>query len=96
MPRQKEGSMQTFETYKHFDDYDISNLTQKEPRAFNGELRVKRYKVTIEEVSTIEEECDAIQKLWDDCDNHHHYTPIRNYAKKIGYELKEKSRNQTK
>jgi hypothetical protein len=30
---------------------------------------------------------ERLQKLWDECDNHHHWTPLRNTAKQIGYEL---------
>lgn len=80
--------MQVFETYKCFGSYDIDQLTQDKPTSFNGNVRAKRYKVTIEEVSTFEEECEAVQEMWDYGDNWHHNTPIRNYADKLGYQLK--------
>ena len=85
---QKVGSMKSFETYMEFCSYDIGQLTHDKPTSFNGNVRARRYKVTIEVVSTFEEECEAVQEMWDFGDNWHHNTPIRKYAKKLGYELK--------
>ncbi len=76
-----------FETYEKFGDYEVRNMTSDKPRAFNAMVKVARYKVTIEKVSTVEEDHEAIQKLWENSDNYHNYSPIKNFAKSIGYDV---------
>jgi len=84
----------TFETFRNIGGYEISNLTAKEPSAFNGEIRIKKYKVTIEEIIEPQEVYEQrIQELWDKCDNHHHWKPIESAAKGIGYTLTRKVGN---
>ena len=83
------SSSTSFETFRIIDSYQISNLTQKEPTSFNGDVRIKKYKVTIEEIIEPKEVYEKrIQELWDKCANMHHYNTIQKVAKKIGYELK--------
>ncbi len=77
------------DSFREWSPYDVGQFnTWKEPTAFNGAVRVRKYRVTIElvdeEVSII---AARIQKLWDECDNHHHWQPIRVAAEKIGYSL---------
>lgn len=61
---------------------------QKEPSAFNGYVRVRKYRITIEMVDEpIEVIQQRLQELWDKCDNMHHYDPLKNEAKKYHYEL---------
>ena len=77
-----------FETYRQIGSYYQNQLTDKEPSSFNGEVRIKKFKVTIEEVEEPNEVyCKRIQQLWDYCNNHHHWTPIQNVAKELGYTL---------
>ena len=83
------SSSTSFETFRNIGSYEIGNMTHKEPSSFNGEVRIKKYKVTIEESIEPQEVYEQrIQDLWDRCDNMHHYTPIKKMAEKIGYELK--------
>lgn len=78
----------SFETFRNIGSYEITNLTQKEPSCFNGEVCVVKYRVTIE---VVEEPVEVLQKrvrkLWRECDNWHHWTPLQNEAKKLGFEL---------
>ena len=78
-----------FETFNVFSDYQLRNMQQDKPSCFNGFVRVKKYKVIIEEIEESKEIIVArLQKLWDECANWHHHVPLKNAAKKIGYELK--------
>ena len=80
----------SFETFREFSEYEKRNLTQKEPSCFNGIVRIRKYKITIEHVEESNEVlAERLQKLWDDANyNWHHYQPLQEEAKKIGYELK--------
>lgn len=80
----------TFETFKQIDGFAKTNVIQKEPSCFNGFVRVRKYKVTVE---LIDEPLDVIhariQKLWDEGKgNHHHWEPLLAAARKHGLELK--------
>lgn len=78
-----------FETFKKFGDYEQHSLTKKEPSCFNGNVNFRKYKVTIEPIEEPNEVlAERLQKLWDECDNWHHWTPLKNAACEIGYELK--------
>lgn len=80
--------VKSFETFREVGSYTMSGLIQKEPSSFNGNVQIRKYKITIE---LIEEPhnvlCERLQKLWDECDNWHHWTPLKNVAKELGYEL---------
>lgn len=79
----------SFETFRNIGQYEISNLKKDKPTAFNGNVLIKKHKVTIEEIKEpIEVYHKRIQELWDLCDNFHHLQPIKNVAKELGYELK--------
>jgi hypothetical protein len=66
----------------------LRDTVQNEPTAFNGEVRVKKYRITVEEISEpIEIIQERLQQLWDDCDNFHHWTPLKRAAEVIGYTL---------
>ena len=77
-----------FETFRDIGSYEISNLTSKVPSSFNGYVRVRKYKITIE---LIEEPIEVIQerlsKLWHECDNCHQRQPLQATALKYGLEL---------
>lgn len=78
----------SFETFRDFGDYEIQGMTQGEPTSFNGYVRIRKYKVTIEEVhEPIEVLQQRLQKLWDLCDNSNHWRPLQNMAKELGYTL---------
>jgi len=77
------------ETFRSIGDFELRNITQDKPSCFNGFVTVKKYRVTIEEIEEPKEViAGRLQKLWDECANWHHHVPLKNAAKKIGYELK--------
>jgi hypothetical protein len=79
---------QQFETFRTLGSYETSNITEKEPSCFNGFVRIKKYRITVEELEELKEVYEQrLQKLWDECDNWHHWKPLQSEAKKIGYEL---------
>lgn len=83
-----ESSTVSFETFKKIGSYEQSNLLFKEASCFNGFVNIRKYKITIELIEESSEIlAERLQKLWDECDNYHHWTPLRNTAKQIGYEL---------
>lgn len=87
----------SFETFRRIGSYEQSNLLSKEPSCFNGNVNIRKYKITIEPVEESNEIlAERLQKLWDECDNHHHWTPLENASKQIGYELKGYSGNARK
>ena len=84
----------SFETFKEIGSYEKYNLISKEPSCFNGIVNLRKYKVTIELIEEPNEIIqERLQKLWDECNNHHNWEPLQNMAKKIGYELKDKAGN---
>jgi hypothetical protein len=77
-----------FETFRKLGAWDIGNMTQKEPSCFNGMVRFKKYRVTVEVIDEpVEVYQDRLQKMWDTCDNHHHWEPLKKAAKSVGLEL---------
>lgn len=83
--------MTTLETFRYIGDYEKGNLTQLKPSCFNGIVRVKKYRITIEEIEEPNEViAERLEKLWVECDNYHHYKPLLDAAKTIGYEFKGK------
>lgn len=69
-----------------FDSWQLR--TSDVPTCFNGDVRVEKYRVTIEKVEEpVEVIHERLRKLWRESDNHHHYEPIRSVARKWGLEL---------
>jgi len=82
-------SIISFETFRKIGSYEQSNLQSKDASCLNGVVRIRKYKVTIEPIEETKEIlAERLQKLWDECDNWHHWTPLKTVAMQIGYELK--------
>lgn len=65
-------------------------FVQAEPTSFNGIVRVRRYRVTIEVIDEPVEVIHArITKLWREGDNYHHSEPIKQVARKYGLTLRQ-------
>lgn len=78
----------SFETFRKIGSYEISNILKDKPSCFNVEVSFRKYKVTIEEVIEPQEVlAERLQTLWDECDNYHHWTPLKEAANSIGYVL---------
>jgi hypothetical protein len=68
---------------------DSMTMQRKNPSAFNGRVEIVRYRITVEIVKEPAEEYHGrLQRLWDECDNHHHVGPLKSIAEIFGYELK--------
>ena len=78
----------SFETFRRPDAYVESQLTQHEPSCFNGQVSVRRYRVTFEEVEEPGEVLiERVRKLWRETDNFHHWEPLQATARELGIEL---------
>jgi hypothetical protein len=76
-----------FITFQEPHDIRIEN----EPSSFNGFVRVEKYKVTIEKLDEPKQViCERLEKLWIEEKNYHHWTPLENKAKELGYTFKGK------
>lgn len=84
-----EPTVRVIETFRAVGDYEAGNLKQDAPSCFNGIVRVKRYRITIEEIEEPNEVIKArIQQLCDESKNHHDWCPLQIAAHKYGLELK--------
>ena len=82
------------ETFRRLSDYDLDRIIEKEPHCFNGVVGIRKYRITIEEVAEPDSILRArLQKLWDNCDNHHYWMPLQAEAKRIGMTLTHTSKN---
>ena len=87
----------SFDTFRKISLYEQNNLQSEEPSCFNGNVNIHKYKVIIEPIDEPNEVLsERLQKLWDECDNHHNWEPLKNMALKIGYELKGNAGNMRK
>lgn len=78
----------SFETFRKIGSYEQSNLTSKEPSSFNGWVRIEKYKITVEQIDEPRDVLiERLQKLWDECDNHHQWQPLKNKAEELFYKL---------
>lgn len=74
-----------FETFRELSSYAISELKRDEPNCFNGEISYRKYRIAVELVDEpVEVLQERIQKLWDECENHHHWKPLQAAAKSLG------------
>jgi hypothetical protein len=64
----------------------LRDVAQTEPSAYNGMVRIRRYRVTVELIEEpVEVLRDRLRKLWrEDEKNHHHWAPMRTVAKELG------------
>ena len=70
-----------------FDYYNI--IINNTPTSFNGFVRFKKYKITIEEINESKEIlCKRLEKLWCEEKNYHQYKPLQEEAKKLKYKFK--------
>jgi hypothetical protein len=100
-PKQKPVDVypKVIETFKQVDNYWLDNLRFKDDKThcFNGIVSIKRYRVTVELIQEpIEVYQERLQKLWDECDNSHHWLSLEMVARDIAYELKGRPGNQRK
>ena len=82
------------ETFREVGGHSASQLKADNTSCFNGMVNVEKYRITIEKIEETKEVYkDRLQKLWGECDNHHHWTPLQEKAKELGVELEGKAGN---
>jgi hypothetical protein len=63
-------------------------VTFANPDCFNGIVRIRQYRVTVELIDEPKEVlADRLRKLWRQSDNYHHRDPLRRAASELGIEL---------
>jgi len=68
--------------------YHLSHFIGNEPHVFNGRVSFRRWKCTAELIEEPQEVlAQRLQDLWDHSGNIHHWEPLKDAAKSIGYEL---------
>ena len=77
-----------FETFREFRESTQQNLTQDYPSCFNRIVRIKKYRITIEEVEETDEVIrDRIRKLWNSPEvqgNHYYRSTLLAAAREYG------------
>ena len=77
-----------FETFRDIGNYTQVQLLQEEPSCFNGIVRVKKYKITIEEIKEPDGVIiDRLIKLRSNSTNSHDLMPLREAAAEYGVKL---------
>ena len=77
-----------FETFREIGSYEVSTLSKGEPTCFNGNVSIYKYRVRIERIEEpLETYRERLQKLWEEEDNHHHWSPLQNRAEALGIKL---------
>lgn len=80
-----EPTSSSFETFRSLTTYHRSNMIYTESSCFNGFVNVQKYRISCELIEEPKEVYQTrLQKLWDECDNHHHWQPLKNEANKLG------------
>lgn len=76
------------ETFMPIGFYEIRQMEQEEPSNFNGWVRIKKYKVTVEVVEEPKEVLyERLLDLWEKCEGYRYREPLILAAKELGYEL---------
>lgn len=75
----------TIETYRD-PMHDLRDIRQTEPSAWNGDIRIRRYRITVELIDEpVEVLRDRLRALWRQTEpNHHRWGPMRAEAKRLG------------
>lgn len=81
------------ETFREVGSWELGNMQRDHPSCFNGVVSVRKYRVTVEQIDEpVEVIRERIQALWDRCDNHHHYAPLKSAAAAVGLTLSSRPR----
>lgn len=78
------------ETYHDPRDYWLNELASRfdKPSCFNGQVSIRRYRVHVYEIPESKEILvERLRHLWWNCDNHHHFKPLKHAAETLGIEL---------
>lgn len=79
-----------FETFRPFTNDLIGYKNANKPAAFNGFVRVVKYRITIERIEESQEVyAQRLNQLAAECDNWHNHLPIELAAQKHGVKITE-------
>lgn len=79
-------SIETFHDLSY--KLDEAERCHGKPSCFNGTVKVRKYRVTVELIDESDEViAERIRKLWRECDNGHHRMPLKAAAAEYGVEL---------
>lgn len=85
---EEQPKIKSFETFQPFSSFDEGRHTVKEPWCFNGRIGIRKYRITVEEIDEPKLVLiKRLRKLWGECDNSHHWQPLKSEAAKLGIEL---------
>lgn len=77
-----------FETFRAFGHYNVGQLEDKEPSAFNGRVAFRKWRIIAEQLDEPNEILqERLKKLWRECDNHHLVGAIDAAAREVGLTL---------
>ena len=83
-----EPERRVFETFQQPDCFLLRGLERPVPDVFNGQVHVRRWRVTVEPVEESDGEIYAwLLDLWERSCNMHEWEPLRAAAKALGREL---------
>jgi hypothetical protein len=78
----------TFQTFFPVGTHNIRDWTQSKPSSFNALIRVKKYRVTIEEVQEPEDVIiDRLVELYKNADSYRERAAIEDYAEACGFNI---------
>lgn len=80
-----------FETFMEPGPWALNSLeSSNAPSCFNGDVRIRRWRVVIEPIEdTPEVIAERLRALWRGTNNHHHRDPLKRAARLAGIELDE-------
>jgi hypothetical protein len=75
-----------FETFLPIGNYEVARMSNTSPTAMNGDVRIRRYEVTIRRIEEpVEVLRDRLLTLWRTSEhNHHLWHPMWNAARDLG------------
>lgn len=76
------------ETFFKPTEWSLRRFEHSEPSCMNGQVSIKRYRLTVEEIEEpIEVLHERLRKLWRQETNPHRWGPIKSEAKRLGLDL---------
>ena len=76
------------ETFRKPEGSLLRNLISETPNCFNSRVDVEKYEITVVKIEEPKEVYrQRLQKLWEECDNHHHMMPLIRKAHGLGFKL---------
>jgi hypothetical protein len=76
------------ETFHKPGSYERGQWVRNAPSVGNGEVSVRRFRITVEEIAEpVEVLAERLRGLWRGTTNHHHWDPLKAEARRLGVTL---------